>query len=73
MVFQSAGSQVSTYEAQVLYSDKGPGVQDVFEFESTTNNAKEFIEHLGSPLYDPEIFIFTTRHPESIFAMGHLN
>lgn len=69
LAFESNISKVSLMEAKVLHKVNGQTLQDVIEFESTTNKAKEFIEALmEADIYNPETYSFTTRHPESIFA-----
>lgn len=69
IAFEIGIAEVSISEGRALKKDKGEIVQDVFEFQTKTPNAKKFIEQLmSSGFYDPDSFSFTTRLPESIFG-----
>lgn len=69
IAFRSGIAEVSLSKATALKKENSQVVQDVFEFETKTANAKQFIERLmSSSFYDPDSFRFTTRLPESIFA-----
>ena len=70
IAFEVGISKVDISSGFSLVKNQDQLEQDVFEFQSKTPNAKEFLERLMSAdFYDPKTFNFTTMHPESIFAM----
>lgn len=69
LAFQAGISEVNISEGKVIRKDRTESVQDIFEFQTKTPNAKKFLEQLmSSSFYDPGAFSFITRLPESIFG-----
>lgn len=69
IAFNIGISQVGISKGKSFKKNEEQTEQDIFEFETKTPYAKEFLEQLmASPIYDPDSFHFTTRLPKSIFA-----
>lgn len=61
--------RVGIQQASARQKDGESFDEDVVEMHTATPKAKEFIERLlDSPLYDPQKYSFTIRHPNSVFA-----
>ena len=69
IAFAAGAANVSIRQERKYTADQSVTDLDVVELETATPKAKKFIESLmGSSIYDPDTFIFTMRHPESIFG-----
>ena len=68
-----AGIKEAAISAATTYSSSENVVlQDVIDIETNTPLANKFIDSfMDAPLYDPNSYSFTMRHPESIFSSNH--
>ncbi|PRY07302.1 hypothetical protein CLV24_12440 [Pontibacter ummariensis] len=69
LAFAAGASQVSVRQEIRYTTDHQEKKLDVVQVETATPKVKTLVERLmTAPFYDPDLFAFTTQHPESLFA-----
>ena len=68
LAFENEIAEVSVIEAKRIKKDTEAHLE-VFQIQANTRKTKKFVEALmRADFYDPKLFNFSTRHPESVFA-----